>query len=120
MKSRKQVRTERVKIFFATLIYSIGFQALPAADQGAEALATANTAFGFNLMKQVVRERSEANVFISPYSISAALQMLWQGAGGEAKKEMDRALALSGFKTAAAGSAYKELDKSIKSAGANT
>ena len=67
-------------------------------------------------MKQVVGERPNDNVFLSPYSVSAALQMVWQGAAGETKTEMDQALALSNFKPEAAGSAYKELDQSIKGA----
>jgi serine protease inhibitor len=89
-----------------------------AADTAVEKLASANSSFGFSLMKQVIGERPDVNVFISPYSISAALQMVWQGAFGETKKEMEQALALDGFKAEAAGSAYKELDNSLKSAAA--
>ena len=95
----------------------VGFQA-QAEDQGIETLASANASFGFNLMKQLVGERPTDNVFISPYSVSAALQMVWQGAAGHTKTEMDQALALSNFKPETAGSAYKELDNSIKSAAA--
>jgi serine protease inhibitor len=91
---------------------------VPAADTEVEKLASANASFGFSLMKQVVGERANDNVFISPHSVSAALQMVWQGAAGETKTEMDQALALSNFKPEAAGSAYKELDQSIKSAAA--
>src|SRR5215468_12102268 len=89
-----------------------------AADTDIQKLASANSSFGFNLMKQVVGERPNDNVFISPYSVSAALQMVWQGAAAQTKAEMDQALALSDFKPEAAGSAYKELDKSIKGAAA--
>jgi len=89
-----------------------------AADQDMEKLASANASFGFNLMKQIVGEKPTDNVFISPYSVSAALQMVWQGAAGQTKTEMDQALALSNFKPEAAGSAYKELDNSIKNAAA--
>jgi serpin B len=89
-----------------------------AAEQDVEKLASANASFGFNLMKQIVGERPNDNVFISPYSVSAALQMVWQGAGGQTKAEMNHALALSNFKPETAGSAYKELDNSIRSAAA--
>jgi serine protease inhibitor len=95
----------------------VGFQA-KAEDQGIETLASANASFGFNLIKQIVGERQNENVFISPYSVSAALQMVWQGAAGQTKTEMDQALALGNFKPETAGSAYKELDQSIKSAAA--
>jgi serine protease inhibitor len=89
---------------------------LPAADTEVEKLTSANASFGFNLMKQIVGERPTDNVFISPYSVSAALQMVWQGAIAETKTEMDQALALSNFKPETVGSAYKELDNFIKSA----
>jgi serpin B len=119
MKQPKQTGTSRIRIFCAALVYSVAFQVVLAADQDVQALASANTAFGFALMKQVVNERPDANVFISPYSISAALQMLWQGAGGETKNEMDQALTLNGFKNEGVGAAYNALDKSIKAAGSN-
>src|SRR5262249_5925047 len=82
-------------------------------------LASANSSFGFSLMKQLVAERPDANLFISPYSISAALQMVWQGASGETKKEMDQALALDGVNVEKASAAYKKLDISLKNASTN-
>jgi serpin B len=119
MKELKQTRIRLLKAFCGILVYWIAFQVVPAADQGVQALASANTAFGLTMMKQVENERPGANVFISPYSISAALQMLWQGAAGETKKEMEQALALNGFKSEAIGAAYNGLDKSVKAAGSN-
>src|ERR1043166_5258820 len=71
---------------------------MAAVDLDVEKLASANSSFGFNLMRQLVAEQPDANVFISPYSVSVALQMVWQGAAGETKKEMEQALALGGFK----------------------
>src|SRR6266705_5374520 len=106
----------RARPLIVGLFAVVGFSQIRAAEQDVEKLASANASFGFNLMKQVVGERSDANVFISPYSVSAALQMVWQGAAGQTKAEMDQALALSNFKPETAGSAYKELDNSIKSA----
>jgi serine protease inhibitor len=99
-------------------LLAVGSSDALAADQDMQNLVSANASFGFNLMKQIVGERPTDNVFISPYSVSAALQMVWQGAAGQTKTEMDQALALSNFKTEAVGSAYKELDTSIKSAAA--
>jgi serine protease inhibitor len=100
------------------ILLSLACMHVLAADTDAQKLASANASFGFNLMKQIVGDRPTDNVFISPYSVSAALQMVWQGAAGETKAEMDQALALTNFKTETAGSAYKELDNSIKSAAA--
>jgi serine protease inhibitor len=84
-----------------------------------EKLASANSSFGFSLMKQLAGERHDSNIFISPYSISAALQMVWQGAAGDTKKEMDNTLALDGLKPETVGAAYKDLDRTIKSASSN-
>ena len=107
---------ERIRTCLAISVLSLPCMTVRSADGDVEKLASANASFGFNLMKQVVGERPSDNVFISPYSVSAALQMVWQGAAGQTKGEMDRALALSNFKTEMAGGAYKELDNSIKSA----
>jgi serpin B len=108
----------RIRAWLALFVLSLICATLPAADIDIEKLASANASFGFNLMMQLVGERPTDNVFISPYSVSAALQMVWQGAAGETKTEMDQALALTNFKTEAASNAYKELDSSIKTAAA--
>ena len=44
------------------------------------------TEFGLNLYKQVAK--TSQNLFISPYSISAALTMTMRGAAGETKSEV--------------------------------
>jgi len=56
-----------------------GFVALtvlaePSADQAK--LATANTGFAFDLLKQIAGEHPNANIFISPFSVSTVLQMV--------------------------------------------
>ena len=106
----------RIRECLAIVFWSLTCVNLQAASNDVEQLASANASFGFSLMKQVVGERPNENIFVSPYSVSAALQMVWQGAAGQTRAEMEQALALSNFKTEAAGTAYKELDNSIKSA----
>ena len=115
MKTRVYIKG-RIRACLAVALLSLPCMSLQAASNDVERLASANASFGFSLMKQVVGERPNESVFISPYSVSAALQMVWQGAAGQTKAEMEQALALSDFKTEAAGGAYKELDDSIKSA----
>src|SRR5215467_6913349 len=114
----RSVTFARTGSLFLGLLAVFGCFEARAAEEDMQKLASANASFGFNLMKQVVGERPNDNVFISPHSVSAALQMVWQGAAGETKTEMDQALALSNFKPESAGIAYKELDASIKSAAA--
>lgn len=54
-------------------------------------LVNGNTAFAFDLY-QALRERSDGNLFFSPYSISVALAMTYAGARGETEQEMARVL----------------------------
>lgn len=51
-------------------------------------LAAGNTQFAFDLFSAVCAEQDGDNVFLSPYSISMALGMTWNGASGETAHEM--------------------------------
>ena len=111
------------------LITSVGllsiffvFGALPCtAALGAheEKLADANNYFAFNLLKQIAHDQAGTNIFISPYSVSAVLDMIENGAVGETKKEMDRVLGISGLGAESLNEACKGLDAAIRSAGTN-
>lgn len=48
--------------------------------------------FAFQLLAETVKDSDEANVFISPLSMSIALGMAWNGADNETKREMERVL----------------------------
>src|SRR5690349_519666 len=61
-----------------------------------EKLSSGNNAFAFSLAKELAKEKPGENIFISPYSISTALQMVRAGAGGETRAEMDRVLGVAG------------------------
>ena len=83
------------------------------ADQ--EKLASANTGFAFDLLKQIVKEQPDTNVFISPFSVSTALQMVANGAAGETKAEMQRVLKTAGLPAGTLNSACKDLNQSLNS-----
>ena len=51
-----------------------------------------NTQFAFDIFKQLNKEDEDKSVFISPLSISTALSMTYQGAGGNTKDEMSETL----------------------------
>src|SRR5271165_7112308 len=81
------------------------------AQSGAEAdqqeLASANTGFGFRLLKELAREQPGANLFISPYSVSSVLQMVSNGAGGQTREELERVLGTTGLTPAGMNAAYE-------------
>ena len=96
----------------------IGFASLAArADSPADqaGLAVADTGFAFDLLKQIVKEQPDANVFISPFSASSVLQMVGNGAAGETRAEMQRVLKTGGLPAAALKGAGKSLNQSLNS-----
>jgi serine protease inhibitor len=94
-----------------------------AAQSGTQAdqqqLAFANTEFGFRLLKELTREQSHANLFISPYSISSVLQMVGTGARGRTQEELRQILGTKGFTPEGLNAAYEGLSQSIRSAQSN-
>lgn len=60
-------------------------------------LVTAGTAFGFNLLNELMKEEPGKNVFISPASVSLALSMTYNGASGTTKDAMAKALQVQGL-----------------------
>src|SRR5438445_9293416 len=84
-----------------------------------QTLSSGNNGFAFSLVKELEKEKPGENIFISPYSISTALQMVRAGAVGETKTEMDRVLGIQGTSGKALAEAYKELDHSIRSGASN-
>ena len=59
-------------------------------SQAEQAVVAGNTAFALDLYSNL--SRGEENLFFSPWSISAALAMTWQGARGTTEAEMARVL----------------------------
>src|ERR1041385_1187937 len=82
-------------------------------------LSTGNNALAFSLISELEKESRGENIFISPYSISTALQMVRAGAVGETKTEMDKVLGTTGAEGKALAKAYQELDHSIRAGASN-
>ena len=78
-------------------------------------LAAANTGFAFDLLKQIAGEQPNANIFISPFSVSSVLQMVANGAAGDTKTEMQRVLKTAGLAPDALNAACKDLNQSLNS-----
>ena len=63
--------------------------------QNPKSVPKAHNAFGFNMIRQLKQEDGNKNIFISPSSISIALSMVFNGAGGETKNAIQKTLELS-------------------------
>ncbi len=83
-------------------------------DKTLAALVEGNSTFGFELY-QKLRNRSEQNVFYSPYNLSTVLAMLYAGAEGKTAKQMKKTL---GFELAdgTLHPAFNHLDQSLHAA----
>ena len=89
--------------------------AMTASAKDSEKLADANTGFAFDLLKQITKEQPDTNIFISPFSVSTALQMLGNGAAGETKAELQQVLKMENLSPDGLNAACKELNQSLKS-----
>ncbi len=69
----------------------------PAGQPTQKSLASAQNGFGFKLFSQLTSAEGPNNVFISPASVAFALAMTWNGAAGETREAMSRALELQGM-----------------------
>ncbi len=92
-----------------------GLTVLAASPADQEKLAMANTGFAFDLLKQIAGGQPDKNIFISPFSVSAVLQMTANGAAGETKAEMQRVLNTAGLPAGTLNSACKDLNQSLNS-----
>ena len=57
-------------------------------DPSFSSVTSANTAFGFKLLSDLQTRQPDANIMISPLSISIALTMTYNGAAGETQRAM--------------------------------
>src|ERR1017187_2559273 len=100
---------------FGALLCFAGLTVLAASPADQEKLASANTGFAFDLLKQITREQPGTNVFISPFSVSSVLQMVANGAARDTKTEMQRVLKTAGLPAETLNAAGKDLNQSLNS-----
>lgn len=83
-------------------------------DLKSEELIEADNAFGLDLFKEVNAELDEGkNLMISPLSISLALAMVYNGADGDTKSQMETMLHKTGFTADQVNTAYQTLVESL-------
>ncbi|NOZ57468.1 MAG: serpin family protein, partial [Calditrichaeota bacterium] len=74
-----------------------------------KAVVSASNDFGLRLFREVVAVRSDDNVFLSPYSIAAALAMTTNGAAGETEQAMLETLGFAGLSSEEMDQAFRDL-----------
>jgi serpin B len=101
----------RRKFLFAFFLALASRQVAVAGSLDDDKLVSANVGFAFDLMRQVVQAQPDANVFISPFSVSSVLQMTGNGAAGVTKTEMQQVLKTVGMSSGSLNAAFKDLDQ---------
>lgn len=79
-----------------------------------KSVVIANTQFAFDIFKELNKEDKGKNIFISPFSISTALSMTYQGAKGTTKDAMSNALRYKGIDIDILNESYKNLLRYLK------
>ncbi|WP_427340756.1 serpin family protein [Caloranaerobacter sp. DY30410] len=79
-----------------------------------KSVVEANTQFAFDIFKELNKEDKGKNIFISPFSISAALSMTYQGANGTTKEVMSNALRYKEIDINILNESYKNLLRYLK------
>lgn len=74
-----------------------------------KSVVTAGNQFGFQLFQEVMKNETEANVFISPLSVSIALGMTLNGANGNTYDAMQKTLQFTGLTSTEINESYKSL-----------
>lgn len=78
-------------------------------------IVAADNTFGLNLFREVERDQSDKNVFVSPLSISMALAMTLNGARGATLDSMRATLALQGLTQDDINGSYRTLIDLLRS-----
>jgi serine protease inhibitor len=102
-------------VLFAVLTVLASRQMVAASGTDQQKLVAANNTFAFDLMGQVAPLKPDANVFLSPFSVSSALQMVENGAVGQTKTEMQQVLHTTNLPSAALNESFKELNQGFVS-----
>ena len=102
-------------MFFCVALAPLAALQLAAAGTDQQSLVSANTAFAFDLTAQIAKAQTGANVFISPFSVSSALQMVENGAAGQTKAELLQVLHTAALTSAAANSTFRDLNQLLSS-----
>jgi serpin B len=76
----------------------------------------ATSRFSFKLYNQLLKDRTSKNVFVSPSSVILALAMTYNGAEGETRQAMARALEIEGLSLQEVNRAFADLKSALGTA----
>jgi serpin B len=79
-------------------------------------LTRANNKFAFDIFGELLTQDKGKNIFISPFSITTALAMTYNGAEADTKDAMEEVLGFSGFSLEDLNSNFSKLLVAIQSA----
>jgi serpin B len=79
-------------------------------------LIAATSRFAFRLYNQLVKQGTSKNLFVSPSSVILALAMTYNGAEGETRQAMARALEIEGLSLQEVNSAFADLKSTLGTA----
>lgn len=90
-------------------------------EVGANEEGPVMSGFPLQLFQEVAKEHPEANVLVSPFSVKTALTMTYNGAAGDTRKEMGKALGFSALGSVEEAAAREQLVlNSLRQPGMNT
>jgi len=78
-----------------------------------EKLVTANTKLTFKLFSEILKKQHSENIFISPASLAIALNIVYNGAGGETQEAIAKTLELQGTNLQEINQANADLKASL-------
>lgn len=83
-------------------------------------IAQNNNTFSFNLLKKLYTLENEQELFISPFSMDAALSMLSNGAGGDTFTEIAKTLGYENYSAEDINETYQVITKGLLSVDSST
>ncbi len=103
----------------ALLIGTLSIGAITVASQAvrpANDLVRSNNTFGFKLFHELQRQAPDSNLLISPASVVLAFAMVYNGADGSTKAQLDSVLAFNGLSAESINDAARALTEGLMKA----
>ena len=102
-----------ITILLFSNLFSLSKKPEEVSEISLDTFCESNNKFGFKVFKEIVKEQTDDNIFISPMSISYALGMTFNGADGKTKEEMAQTLEFGNMTDAEINASFKALMKKL-------